>query len=214
MEEIWKDIKGYEGKYQISNLGRVKSLNYNTKILKYNSDGHGYLKVILYKNNKRKSHRVHRLVAEAFIPNLEDKNQVNHINGNKQDNRAFNLEWCTAKENVQHSLNTGLSERFKGENNPLYGRTYSMETRIKMSKSHKGIIQGKNNPMYGKMGEKHPRSRKIICITTGDIFHSITQASEKYNINKFSISNCCRGKTKSAGKHPITKEKLVWKYLE
>lgn len=115
--EIWKDIRGYEGKYQVSNCGRVKSLlkwyplqkRYvqREKILKPSIMTKGYLGVKLCLNNER-TFKLHRLVAEAFIPNPENKPQVNHINGDKTDNSVENLEWCTNKENSQHSHTTGL----------------------------------------------------------------------------------------------------------
>ena len=108
MEEIWKDIKGYEGRYQISNFGRVKSLIYpKEKIMNiYNfrrdgEKGKGYWRVRLIKNSSYKYFFVHRLVAEAFIPNPNNYATVNHINGIKTDNRIDNLEWCSLKENIQ-----------------------------------------------------------------------------------------------------------------
>lgn len=110
--EVWKDIKGYEGKYQISNYGRVKSLpkkmgngiGYITdeKILKNCKNHYGYSIVNLCENCTPIFKQVHRLVAETFIQNPDNKPQVNHINGNKQDNRAENLEWCTNGENQAH----------------------------------------------------------------------------------------------------------------
>lgn len=105
IEEEWRDIAGYEGKYQVSNLGRVKSLNYRragkAKILKTLERG-GYLRVALYKNGKNDRLTVHRLVASAFIPNQDNLPFVNHKDENKKNNRADNLEWCTAKYNLNY----------------------------------------------------------------------------------------------------------------
>lgn len=103
MKEIWKDIKNFEGLYQISNYGNIYSNN-RKMILKPRKDKDGYLGINLYKNNCSKSYRVHRLVAIHFIFNPDDKLQVNHIDGNKENNCVWNLEWCTQEENMQHSL--------------------------------------------------------------------------------------------------------------
>jgi thymidylate kinase len=119
-EEVWKDINGYEGLYQVSNMGKVRSLDRITKngqnstyllkgknkklILKDN----GYLTVSLYKDGKEKNKKVHRLVADAFIPAVDGKNIVNHINGDKTDNVATNLEWSTHTDNLQHAWDIGL----------------------------------------------------------------------------------------------------------
>lgn len=120
MEEMWKDIQGYEGFYQASNLGRVRSIPrvivdrknnrfFKGRILKSYLDKDGYPTIILSKSNKKRVIHVHRLVAQVFIPNLENKEQVNHIDGDKQNNRIENLEWCSNLENIRHSWSSGLS---------------------------------------------------------------------------------------------------------
>ena len=105
-EEIWKDIAGYEGLYKVSNLGRVKSLNYRRtgkeKERIPNKNNSGYLYVGLHKDGKMNNFLIHRLVAEAFIENVNDLPQVNHINENKLNNCVENLEWCSAKYNINY----------------------------------------------------------------------------------------------------------------
>lgn len=121
MKEIWKNVKDYEGLYQISNLGRVRSLPRkgtfkDIHILKLQKKNSGYIEVSFTKNYIKKAKKVHRLVAEAFIPNPENKPQVNHIDGNKQNNCVDNLEWCTEKYNMQEASRLGLIKRIIGKN--------------------------------------------------------------------------------------------------
>lgn len=110
MEEIWKDIEGYEGLYQVSNFGRVKRVT-TGRILKSGKDKDGYLKVILCKNNIKSTKTIHRLVAQAFIPNPENKLEVNHIDEDKANNNVNNLEWSTRKENLNHGTRNERSSR-------------------------------------------------------------------------------------------------------
>ncbi len=106
IDEIWKPIKGYEELYEISSFGRVRSLNYYCKgkheILKLSAKPNTYLKVALRKDGKVKYYRVHRLVAEAFLPNPNNLPQVNHKDGNKQSNVLSNIEWCSPKQNTNN----------------------------------------------------------------------------------------------------------------
>jgi len=116
MKEIFKAIKGYEGIYEISNYGNVKSFQGNKqRILKPQKWSKGYLWVCLSKNDSESKQSVSRLVASAFILNPENKPQVNHINGNKSDNILSNLEWCSQSENMKHAISLGLKKYFKGE---------------------------------------------------------------------------------------------------
>lgn len=132
MEEIWKDISGYEGLYQISNFGRVKSIERyvptifegrKTKCKKYelirkhHINGYGYPSVFLFKNGVRKGLLIHRLIANAFIPKIEGKNLINHIDSNTRNYAISNLEWCTHTENIRHGYTSGHN-KYYGENHP------------------------------------------------------------------------------------------------
>ena len=127
--EIWKDIKGYEGEYQVSNKGNVRSLDrickridrygneteykYKGKILSKNDNGNGYLTVKIKRNGKR--FYVHRLVAEAFLENKENLKEVNHKDNNRSNNVIDNLEWVSRQQNIEHCLKQGRNAR--GERN-------------------------------------------------------------------------------------------------
>ena len=111
-KEIWKNIKGFEGLYEVSNLGNIKSLskiNKNkNKLVAQRVQNNGYIHVCLSKNGKTQIKTVHRIVAQAFLPPIEGKKEINHINGIKTDNRAENLEWVSHRENVIHAISNGL----------------------------------------------------------------------------------------------------------
>lgn len=109
IDEKWKNISNYEGLYQISSFGRVKSLKCGRqKILKLGSNPLGYSIIGLWKDKKQKFFPVHRIVATTFISNPKNKPEVNHIDGNKKNNNIDNLEWVTKSENMKHAIRTGL----------------------------------------------------------------------------------------------------------
>lgn len=136
----WNDIKGYEGLYQLTRRGEVYSF-VSHKILKPQLTRFGYLRVQLWKDGKQKKFLLHRLIAIHFIPNPNTLPHINHKKGVKIDNRISKLEWCTAKENMQHAHRTGLKHGMKG----------------------------KRNPMYKAIPSKHSRSKKAINTKTGEI---------------------------------------------
>lgn len=165
--EIWKQIEGYDN-YMVSNLGRVKSLNYNhtgkEQVLKPLKHNKNYLMVILYKNGKYKNFKVHRLVAKTFLPNPDNKPCIDHINTNRSDNRVDNLRWVTQKEN---------------NNNPL-----TKEKQVgkigKLSPNHKPILQFNLNGNF---------------IRRWDCAYDVQM---ELGFNQSNISSCCREERKTA----------------
>lgn len=120
--EEWRDVVGYEGLYKVSSHGRIKSYHARYKkprILKTSMTTTGYRKVELAKNKVKKSYKIHRLVAEAFIPNEENKPYINHLDSNPLNNNVDNLEWCTQKENMIHSSIFGNHKSFAWKNKEL-----------------------------------------------------------------------------------------------
>lgn len=153
MKEIWKQIDGFEN-YEVSNLGNVRNTIFinnicekkQNKILKQHLQNSGYLKTTLRKEKKQYNKTIHRLVAKAFIPNPNNLPQVNHIDGNKQNNCVDNLEWCTQKENMKHAFKTGLCKaqalgKF-GSKNPKAKKIYMIDKNTnKIIKKFDAIIE-------------------------------------------------------------------------
>lgn len=169
---------GYEGKYEVSNLGRVRSLNYlrtgKAKLLKQQLDKHGYKRVGLYEDGKAKSLLVHRLVAMAFLPNPNNLPMVNHKDENKTNNNVSNLEWCTVSYNNNY-----------GTRNERVGK----KTRKQMT---------------GKKGKDAPRSKPILMYDKeGNFikrFDSTADANEYFGKDRCcsGINDCLRGRNKTA----------------
>ncbi len=187
VEEIWLPIKGYENLYEVSNFGQVKSkITHNgikDKILigGINSDGYHY--VALHRLNERKNLLRHRLVAIHFLSNPNGYEQVNHKDCNKNNNRYWNLEWCTQSENIRHGY---TNERFIKAINILkqYNRLHC--------------------------------SKRVYCNELKMEFPSTMEVQRQLKICNSSISMCCSGKRKSAGKSIINGElvNLTWCYID
>lgn len=174
--EKWKDVKGYEGLYEISNHGKLRNSKKN--IIKLQTIN-GYKRYLLSKNQKRKAFYIHRLVAEHFLEVPKGCNEVNHIDEDKSNNRVENLEWCNRKYNMNY-----------GTRNKRSRETYL------------------NNIKKGKIDTSNISKRqckKVINLTTGEIYESAKQASEMTGVKK--VSSCCTGKRKTVGG-------MIWSYLE
>lgn len=179
MQEEWKDVAGHKGLYQVSNLGRVKSLSrmiiskrwgtpmyrlFKEIIRKPSKTRNGYYMLALCKNNINRNYSISRLVAIAFIPNPKNKMTVNHIDGNKTNNIAENLEWATHSENMKHAFRTGLLKVKIGKENPLHGRHFSEEHKRKIGESKKGkhlSEETKNKISIALTGKKLTEECKI-----------------------------------------------------
>ena len=178
-EEIWKPIEGYEGLYEVSNTGRVRSIDrYDSRnhfrrgrILKLSYDTVGYLIVGLHSNGKKKTYLVHRLVAPAFIPNPDNLPQVNHRDEDKTNNRVENLEWCDSKYNLSYGTRniriretlikngywSSLSKEEKEERRKEYMKKYdeeNRERRMKYFQDYREKHKEKKKEYYEKNKEK------------------------------------------------------------
>lgn len=205
-EEIWKDVVGYEGYYQVSNLGRVRSVSHISKfmetsrrvkhgqIVKPYLTQYGYNVIRLHRNGIISCFFLHRVVAQAFIKNPENKPQIDHINTIRTDNRVENLRWCTNKENCNNPI---TRRKYIGR---CKGRKHSEESKEKMRAKR----IGKLNPFFGKHHSeeyKKSKSKKLVQLTlNGDFvreWDTSTEAGMRYCVCSKAIRLCCNGINKT-----------------
>ena len=204
-QEEWRDIEEAKGSFVISNYGRVKALkrirknHYSTKVWKekircLGFNRKGYPITSLTVNSVRVlSKLVHILVAKAFIPNPDDKPQVDHINTIKTDNRVCNLRWVTNRENAYNPI---TAKRVHEINSRVGVHRRSAETKKLLSEQKKGS----KNPMFGKKGKLSHRSKPVIQITLlGEVVKEWDCAREPSKIYGFHITDCCKGKRSQCG---------------
>lgn len=191
MEEIWKDIEGFEGRYQVSNLGNVKSLRYGGRyevrnlVPKVNNKGYEWVE--LFNNGKKKCIQIHRLVASAFIPNPEGYPIINHKDENPRNNCVDNLEWCDQKYNVHYYIERHAIE-YSNHLNIL--KRYRESVERKWVRTRIGI--------YGPY--KHKRKVKQVD-KDGNVvrvWDCVSQIMREENKSQWSITQCCEGKRKTA----------------
>lgn len=187
--EIWKDIDGYEGIYQVSNKGNVRSFKNGVKLLKPRPRRKGYLSVSLRKDGEAKDFRIHRLVALAFIPNPMNKTQVDHINAIKTDNRAENLRWATPKENANNPITKQKIVNY------ISSLTEEEKDRIskKKSKSH--------------IGGRNSQAKRVYC--DGVIFGSVTECSRFYEVSSSKMGRWLRRETTMPKEFVVMELKFV-----
>ena len=201
MEEEWRDVVGYEGLYQVSNLGRVRTLDYRRtgkiRILKQCWDSDGYCRVALFPKEglrrKSKSAFVHRLVGAAFIPNPEQKAEIDHINGTRNDNRVENLRWATRKENDNNPICLRKKrERALGSGNPMYGQKATPEHRLKLSLAHKGRKHSKEWIENTAIAKQKKVAQLNMDGTLVRVWDSLKEASLHLGLAQGKISSICR----------------------
>lgn len=217
MEEIWKDIKGYEEIYQVSNFGKIKSIIKN-KIMKPWINNKGYQMIALWKNKEKHKYLIHRIVADNFLDIIIDKPFCDHIDGNPLNNKVTNLRWCTHKENCNFEI---AIERKKDKQKEIHSRA---EWRMKQSASKKIAMNKPEvkaklkksqaiahaNPIWiDKQRKRSSVNKPVIQYDKNfsyiEEYISISDASRETGIDGCSIIKCCKGVAYTAGGYK-------WKY--
>ena len=188
MNEIWRPVVGYEGLYEVSSFGNFRKIcvNGNVKSLKATKNNYGYYTIGLWKNHKVKQFRISRLIAEAFIPNLENKPYVDHIDTDKSNNKVDNLRWVSPSENSNNQI-----------------------SRQHMLQSWQSSERRQKQRLIN-LGENHPRARAVCQLDNDDnvirVYPTSTEAGNSIGCKRSNITKCCQGERVKAGG-------FKWKYF-
>lgn len=188
MKELWKSIEGYEGLYEISNLGNVRSIRRN-KVMKPGSHRFGYRYVILCKEGSNKSVLVHRLVANAFISRIPGKEDVNHIDGDKSNNCVENLEWVSKSENMQHAYQSGLRQVTDSQRGVGRTRTLKQLQASRTLTPAKLAALRDPNRFHNVVPALEARRKKVRCVQTGECYLSMSAADSAIGCSSGQVSN-------------------------
>ena len=194
--EVWRDVDGYDGMYQVSDLGRVRSLKYGkVRVMKPQKDKGGYLSVHFYKDSIEKSFLVHRLVAQAFIPNDdENKTQINHRNEDKTENKVSNLEWCSAQYNMTYNGIHRRRKHTKYKRNAikdLYNPELSIDDNIELFKS-KGIECSDRTIKQLRKDLGLTKQYELKQVKIKDIYRPDLSINENLKMFKEQGIECCK----------------------
>lgn len=198
--EIWKDVSGYEGMYQVSTFGRIRTvshsvtsrsrngtpylLNVPARIKKATRGSDGYYDISLYKNNQPKYFSVHQLVAQTFLPNPDNKPTVNHIDGDKSNNHLDNLEWATYDEQMAHASKLGLLN-YHSRDSEKYN-SIAVANLERWNSTHRV---------------------KVKCIESGQVFASLAEAGRCLGVSKDVVDNACKNGSLIGGRHFVRVDK-------
>lgn len=203
--ENWK-ILTFNSNYEVSNLGKLRNAK-TKKELKFRDNGHGYLGAYLYNKGKRKVEYIHRLVAYCFIPNIDNKEEVNHKDGDKSNNCVYNLEWVTKSENIKHSYKTGLRKITEKQRKNAILQLSKITPEALLKGRLKSAETNKKKSTLEYIKNSLNQAKPIKCIELNRVFISALRVEHKLGIKKSAIQKAMNKGYKTCGGYH-------WKYVK